>query len=77
MCVAWGGRGAGAGVGVGGAGEMWVCGGEVEVGLCKILFHFKALLHNYNISFANTPFIVQYIAQYYWLLHPSPPSAQF
>jgi len=41
-----------------------------EVGLYyKILFHFEALLHTI-ILFANTPFIVQYIAQYYQLLHP-------
>jgi len=44
--------------------------GTFHFGLYKILFHFEALLHN-NI-FANTPFIVQYIAQYYQLLHPPP-----
>ena len=44
-----------------------------QLGLYKILFHFEALLllHN-NIFCKHPPFIVQYIAQYYQLLHPPP-----
>jgi len=38
-------------------------------GLYKILFHFEALLHNN----ANTPFIVQYIAQYFTSYCTPPP----
>jgi len=41
----------------------------VLLGLYKILFYFEALLHN-NIFCKHPLFIVQYIAQYYQLLHP-------
>ena len=43
----------------------------MHIGLYKILFHFEALYCTI-IFFANTPFIVQYIARYYYLLQPLP-----
>jgi len=44
------------------------CGGR----LAFTRYFFTSRLYCTTIFFANTPFIVQYIAQYYQLLHPPP-----
>jgi len=51
---------------------------ELELGAFTIykillLFYFSRPYYCTKIFFANTPFIVQYIAQYYQLLHPPGP----